>query len=67
MSLINSIRPSLIQLPSPTGTGFGEEWSIKLQSGLTYHMVELETNLVNVETIKKNHHRHWWCAGCFSD
>ncbi|TMO53085.1 major capsid protein P2 [Pseudoalteromonas phenolica] len=53
MSLIKSVRPSMIQLPSPTGTGFGEEWSIKLQSGLTYHMVELETNLVNVETIKK--------------
>ncbi len=43
----------MIQLPSPMGTRFGEEWSIKLQSGVTYHMVELETNLVNVETIKK--------------
>lgn len=53
MSIIKSVRPSMIQLTSPTGTGYGEEWSIKLQAGLTYHAIELETNLQSVETIKK--------------
>lgn len=52
-SLVNSIRPSMIQLPSPTGTGYVDEWTIKLQAGLTYHLIELETNLKEVGTIKK--------------
>ncbi|KAF7770084.1 hypothetical protein PCIT_a3039 [Pseudoalteromonas citrea] len=50
---MNISRPSRTQLPSPTGTDYNEEWNIKLQAGVTYHSIELETNLKNVKTIKK--------------
>jgi hypothetical protein len=50
---IRESRPTAIQLPSPTGSNYDEEWTIKLQAGLTYHSVELQTNLQNVKTIKK--------------
>ncbi|QUI70517.1 major capsid protein P2 [Pseudoalteromonas sp. M8] len=53
MSVIKHFRPSVLQLPSPTGSNYSEEWTIKLQAGLTYHSIELETNLKHVETIKK--------------
>lgn len=47
------IQPVMIQCASPTGSGYSEDWTVKLQSGLTYHSIELETNLAKVKTIKK--------------
>lgn len=42
-----------IQLASPNGVGYGEEATIKLQGGLIYQVIELETNLVNKPTLKR--------------
>ncbi|MDP2562675.1 major capsid protein P2 [Psychrobium sp. 1_MG-2023] len=42
---LRKIQPAMIQLASPTGSGYEEEWSIKLQAGMTYHGIELETDL----------------------
>ncbi|PCH95663.1 MAG: hypothetical protein COB83_08060 [Gammaproteobacteria bacterium] len=53
MPNIRKIQPVMIQCPSATGNGYNEDWTIKLQAGMTYHSIELETNLVKVPTIKK--------------
>lgn len=50
---LRKIQPTMIQCAAPTGSGYDEEWTIKLQAGMTYHAVELETNLAEVPTIKK--------------
>lgn len=50
---LRKIQPTMLQLPSPTGSGYEEEWTIKMQAGMTYHSIELETNLKEVPTIKK--------------
>lgn len=50
---IRSIKPTMIQCPSATGSNYQDEWTIKLQPGMTYHSIELETNLKHVETIKR--------------
>jgi len=47
------ITPTMIQLPSPTGNGYDDEWTIKLPGGYIYHSIEMETNLVKKKTIKK--------------
>ena len=51
--LVKSVRAAMQQLTSPTGNSYDEEWTIKLQAGLTYHIIELETNLKTADTIKK--------------
>jgi hypothetical protein len=53
MQQLRKIQPVMIQCPSPTGSGYEQDWTIKLQQGMTYHSIELETNLVKVATIKK--------------
>lgn len=50
---LRKIQPVMIQCPSPTGSTYSEDWTIKLQQGMTYHSIELETNLAKVATIKK--------------
>lgn len=50
---LRKIQPTQIQCASPTGSGYDEEWALKLQAGMTYHAIELETNLKHVPTIKK--------------
>ena len=50
---LRKIQPTMIQCASAAGSGYSEEWSIKLQAGMTYHTVELETNLKEIPTIKK--------------
>lgn len=50
---MRKIQPVMIQCPSPTGSGYDEDWTIKLTPGMTYHSIELETNLAKVKTIKK--------------
>lgn len=50
---VRKFQPVMIQCASPTGSGYNEDWTIKLQSGMTYHSIELETNLLEVKTIKK--------------
>ncbi|AWL11926.1 hypothetical protein HMF8227_01451 [Saliniradius amylolyticus] len=47
------LAASMIQLAGPTGVGYGEEAIIKLQGGLVYQILELETNLVKKATLKK--------------
>lgn len=47
------ITPTLIQLPSPTGNGYDDEWTIKLPGGYIYHAIEMETNLLVKKTVKK--------------
>ena len=42
-----------IQLKSPTGSGYSSEWSIKLDGGLVYQVIELDTNLLVKDTIAK--------------
>ena len=48
-----TVKARMIQLAAPTGTGYEEDWSIKLQGGHVYHTIELETNLANKSTVKK--------------
>jgi hypothetical protein len=50
---VRKIQPTQIELPSATGINYNDEWSIKLQAGMTYHSIELETNLKEVPTIKR--------------
>lgn len=50
---IRKVQPTMIQLNAATGSGYNEEWTIKLQPGMTYHSIELDTNLKTVATIKK--------------
>jgi len=50
---LGQIQPTMLQLASATGSGYEEEWSIKLQAGMTYHSIELETNLQEIPTIKR--------------
>lgn len=47
------IQPVMHQLAGATGSNYGEEWTIKLQAGLTFHSIELETNLTSFSTIEK--------------
>lgn len=46
-------QPTLIQLNRAEGVGYDGRATIKLQSGITYSVIELETNLAKRETIKK--------------
>jgi len=50
---MRKVQPTMLQCAAPTGSGYDEEWTIKLQAGMTYHSLELDTNLVEVPTIKK--------------
>ena len=50
---LRKIQPVMIQLASAVGSGYEEEWAIKLQPGMTYHSIELETNLKDIPTIEK--------------
>lgn len=50
---ISQVQPTAILLNSPAGTSYEEEWTFKLQAGLTYHAIELDTNLQEISTIKK--------------
>jgi hypothetical protein len=50
---LRKIQPTMIQCASPTGSGYDEEWALKLQPGMTYHSVVLRTNLKHVPTIKR--------------
>ena len=50
---LRKIQTTQIQSASPTGSGYEEEWALKLQAGMMYHAVELETNVKHVPTIKK--------------
>jgi len=50
---LRKIQPTMIQCASPTGSGYEEEWALKLQAGMTYHAVELKTNLKEIPTIKR--------------
>ncbi|MBU3022873.1 hypothetical protein KO518_13815 [Aestuariibacter sp. A3R04] len=45
--------PAMLQCASPAGSGYNEEWAIKLRAGMVFHGLELETNLKNKDTIKK--------------
>ena len=45
-------QPTLIQLNRAEGVGYEGRATIKLQSGITYSTIELETNIVKRETIK---------------
>lgn len=46
-------QPTLIQLNRAEGVGYEGRATIKLQSGITYSTIELETNIVKRETIKR--------------
>lgn len=50
---LTKIQPTMLQLAGATGSNYGEEWTIKLQAGITYHVLELETNLKHLSTIEK--------------
>jgi hypothetical protein len=47
------MQPSMIQLDGAVGVTYDAEATIGLQAGLTYHAVELETNLKHVKTVEK--------------
>lgn len=46
-------QPTLIQLNRAEGVGYEGRATVKLQSGITYSTIELETNIVKRETIKR--------------
>ena len=46
-------QPTMLQLNGATGSDYNEEWTIKLQAGLDYHVIELATNLVKHNTVEK--------------
>jgi hypothetical protein len=46
-------QPTLIQLNRAEGVGYEGRATIKLQPGITYSTIELETNLAKRETIKR--------------
>ncbi len=46
-------QPTVIQLNRAEGVGYDGRATIKLQSGITYSSIMLDTNLVKRETIKK--------------
>lgn len=50
---LNTLKPTMLQLAAATGSAYDSEWIIKLQAGMTYHAIELETNLLEVATIKR--------------
>ncbi|SJN25470.1 major capsid protein P2 [Pseudoalteromonas sp. JB197] len=51
--IMGKMQPTMIQLEGATGVAYEEEATIKLQAGLVYHSIELETNLKEVPTIEK--------------
>lgn len=51
--MMGVMQPSMIQLEGATGVAYNEEATINLQAGLTYHSIELETNLKHIQTIEK--------------
>ncbi len=51
--IMGKMQPTMIQLEGATGVAYNEEATIKLQAGLVYHSIELETNLKTVSTIEK--------------
>ncbi len=42
-----------IQLESPTGNAYDDEWTIELKGGFVYQVIELDTNLAVKGTIRK--------------
>jgi hypothetical protein len=50
---IAKVITSHIKLESATGSGYSEEWSIKLQAGMVYHRIKLLTNLVERVAIER--------------
>ncbi|GHE87442.1 major capsid protein P2 [Thalassotalea profundi] len=44
---------SHIKLDAATGSNYSDEWTIKLQAGMTYHRIKLVTNLLERVAIKK--------------
>ncbi|TMO75326.1 major capsid protein P2 [Pseudoalteromonas aurantia] len=53
MTTLRTSRLSKIPLDAKTGNSYDETWNIKLQAGLTYHRIDLKTNLNHVKTIRK--------------
>lgn len=51
--MMGVMQPTMIQLEGATGVAYNEEATIKMQAGLVYHAIELETNLQEVPTIEK--------------
>lgn len=45
--------PTLIQLNAATGVAYEEKAFIELQAGITYSVIELQTNLVDRKTLKR--------------
>jgi hypothetical protein len=52
-AVMGKMQPTMIQLEGATGVAYSEEATVKLQAGLVYHSIELETNLKEVATIEK--------------
>jgi len=50
---IEKVMPSNIKLKSPTGSGYSDEWTFDLDSGMKYHVIKLMTNLVDRGAIEK--------------
>lgn len=48
-----NIVPVMHQLKAPSGNGYDDEWTIPLEGGLAYHVIELDTNLVKKKTIRR--------------
>lgn len=48
-----NITPVMHQLKSPAGNGYDDEWTIPLEGGLVYHVIELDTNLKKKKTIRR--------------
>ncbi|KZX00947.1 membrane protein [Pseudoalteromonas luteoviolacea] len=50
---IRQTTPAKIKLASFAGLNYDENWTVKLSPKLTYHTIDLKTNLKNAKTIKK--------------
>jgi len=51
-ALAAAIVPAMIALATPTGSGYGK-WNFKLDGGLVYHVIQVETNLNVKGTLAK--------------